>query len=609
MKNSKIAKLLAISLSLLLLVGVAVMISATAEDATTAPVVYTEKVGIASINLSYKAQTEMAFAVYDGLEVAEGSKKDVYLLFFNSDPGDISAEELYKKAVARKSAVGTVKLDGVEHLLFYSDGIKANDLAKNIYVCPVVIETVANGGSYTYNYMRGYGMKQAGSDYDYSARVCNPVSYARQKIIDAMAAGVELKAEDALLYSNIISYAAAALAKQGEALVFEEATLVVSGGVIGNAADGASTQTINVKNYPANATVTIRAEAKNAAGEYFLRWEDINGAVVSTKRVSVVPVHSDLGYTVYTAVYGSASESPYAGVVDFENLVVLDGENYVAPGNPIVQPSYEFDSTKAYVNTVADVFSVLNKNGETVRDKVLMVQNRWHYEADASSSNGYKIVGQTLVSLDNDTYASGDKNLTINADTQLGAAYQEIYNTVNANADAVEFDLRINNIFEEGNLSRLQIYGKNSAGASVYQFTLDISVYGNETDGYTVKVGGLKNATSKTVWFNESGNPTAAPVTDASSVKGYKLDSLNDFMLLKVYIDDSGSYPVAYVTINEELVFCGAATKINLDSKGYFATANPTYVANAQSITHIRQHYYTGVGGSITIDNVTYMDK
>ena len=164
MKNSKIAKLLAISLSLLLLVGVAVMISATAEDATEAQVVYTDKVGIASINLSYKAQTEMAFAVYDGLEVAEGAKKNVYLLFFNSDPGDISAEELYKKAVARKSAAGTVKLDGVDHLLFYSDGIMANNLAKSLYVCPVVIETVVDGDSYTYNYMRGYGMKKADAD-------------------------------------------------------------------------------------------------------------------------------------------------------------------------------------------------------------------------------------------------------------------------------------------------------------------------------------------------------------------------------------------------------------------------------------------------------------
>ena len=605
MKNSKIAKLLAISLSLLLLVGVAVMISATAEDATEAQVVYTDKVGIASINLSYKAQTEMAFAVYDGLEVAEGATKNVYLLFFNSDPGDISAEELYKKAVARKSAVGTVKLDGVDHLLFYSNGIMANNLAKSLYVCPVVIETVVDGDSYTYNYMRGYGMK-TGGEYDYTARACSPVSYARQKIIDAMASGVELKPEDALLYSEIISYAAAALAKQGEVLVFEESTLVVSGGTIGNVADGATTQTINVKEYPAGATVTLRAEAKNAAGEYFLRWEDINGEVVSTDRVFFgAPVHNDLGYVLYNAVYGSAAESPYASVVDFENLAVLDGENYVTPTNPLVLPV--FVEGKTANNSKVDIFNT------TTKEAVLNLTNRCHYEPDASSESGYKIKGQTIITLDNDTYASGDKNLTINATSTLGSFSQTIRNYTNANASAVEFDLRVNSFSQEGNFSRFIVYSELDSTTKKYQFTVNVAIFGNEEDGYTLKVGSMRTTSAGDQWYNETSNPLANPVTDASLVTGYKFDSLDEIFLIKVWIDDSGAYPVAYISVNGQQMFRGAGTSINLNgapkSTGYFNNVYAGYSAGSAKINYMNQFFYSGVAGSVTLDNITFTDK
>lgn len=606
MKNSKIAKLLAISLSLLLLVGIAVMISATAEDATEAQVVYTDKVGIASINLSYKAQTEMAFAVYDGLEVAEGAKKNVYLLFFNSDPGDISAEELYKKAVARKSAAGTVKLDGVDHLLFYSDGIMANNLAKSLYVCPVVIETVVDGDSYTYNYMRGYGMKKADADYDYTARACSPVSYARQKIIDAMASGVELNPEDALLYSEIISYAAAALAKQGEVLVFEESTLVVNGGTIGNVTDGATTQTVNVKDYPAGATVTLRAEAKNAAGEYFLRWEDINGETVSTERVVFgAPVHNDLGYVLYNAVYGGASESPYASVVDFENLSVLDGENYVTPTNPLVLPV--FVEGKTANNSKVDIFNT------TTKEAVLNLTNRCHYEADASAEGGYKIKGQTIITLDDDTYASGDKNLTINATSTLGSYSQTIRNYTNANASAVEFDLRVNSFSQEGNFTRFIVYSEVDSATKRYQFTVNVAIFGNEADGYTLKVGSMRTTTAGDQWYNETSNPLAIPVTDASLVTGYKFDSLDEIFLIKVWVDDSGAYPVAYISVNGQQMFCGAGTSINVNgapkSTGYFNNVYAGYSAGASKIGYMNQFFYGGVGGSVTLDNVNFTDK
>ena len=607
MKNSKIAKLLAISLSLLLLVGVAVMISATAEDATTAPVSYTDKVGIASINLSYKAQTEMAFAVYDAYDVAEGSKKDVYLLFFNSDPGDkMSGEELYKKAIARKSSVGTVKLGGVEHLLFYSNGIMASELASTLYVCPIVVETVVDGDNYTYSYVRGYGMKNAEGEYDNDARACSPVSYARQKILDAMMAGVDLKPEDSELYSSIISYAVAALKKQGEELVFDESALIVNGGVVGNTTDGTHSQTINAKVYPAGTTVTIRAEAKNAAGEYFLRWEDIDGKVVSTDRVFFdAPVHNDLGYVVYTAVYGSAAESPYASVVDFENLAVLDGDNYVTPTNPLVLPV--FVEGKTANNSKVDIFNT------TTKEAVLNLTNRCHYEPDASSESGYKIKGQTIITLDNDTYASGDKNLTINATSTLGSFSQTIRNYTNATASAVEFDLRVNSFSKEGNFSRFIVYSELDSATKKYQFTVNVAIFGNEEDGYTLKVGSMRTTSAGDQWYNETSNPLATPVTDASLVTGYKFDSLDEIFLIKVWIDDSGAYPVAYISVNGQQMFCGAGTSINVNgapkSTGYFNNVYAGYSAGSAKINYMNQFFYGDVAGSVTLDNVTFMNK
>lgn len=597
MKNSKIAKLLAISLSLLLLVGVAVMISATAEDATEAPTVYTNKVGIASINLSYKAQTEMAFAVYDDYEVAEGSKKDVYLLFFNSDPGDKSGEELYKKAMARKSSSGTVKIGGVDHLLFYSDGIKASDLAEDLFVCPVVVETVVDGDNYTYNYARGYAMKNTDGEYSY-VRACSPVSYARQKILDAVFSGVDLKPEDSLLYSNIISYAIAALKKQGEELVFSEATLIVNGGVVGNTTDGTiKSQTLNVKKYPAGSTITLRAEARNDDGEYFLRWEDIDGKTVSTDRVYCdAPVHNNLGYVIYTAVYGSSAESPYAGVVDFEDLTVQDAAgNYVAPaGNPMIAP----DFVEGKTNNSNSVTFYVNKN-----TAAMVLTNRCHYEPDDSAESGYKVNGETLVSLEDATNPGKDKNLTITTTSTLGSFTQAINNYTKDGADAVEFDFRINSFTTEGDFVKFVI----PAASSLYQFTVHVGIYGNETDGYTLKVGAF--TTNNEIWYNETNNPTSAPVVDASNVKGYKFNSLDEIFCVKVRVDDSGSYPVAYVSVNGQQMFCGAGTTLNGKSKGYFNSVSTKYASGATGISKMNTLYYSNVKGSLTLDNVTFMDK
>jgi hypothetical protein len=314
-------------------------------------------------------------------------------------------------------------------------------------------------------------------------------------------------------------------------------------------------------------------------------------------------VHNDLGYVVYTAVYGSSAESPYAGVVDFENLAVKDAsDNFVTPVNPLVDPV--FVEGKTANNSKLDVFHM------TTKDAVLHLTNRCHYVADASAEGGYKINGQTLITLDDDTYASGDKNLTINATSTLGAFYQTIDNYTNANAAAVEFDLRVNNFSAEGNFTRFIIESQPD-GVVTYSFTVNVAIYGNETDGYTLKVGSMRTTAAGDQWYNETSNPLAKPVTDASKVTGYKFDSLDEIFLVKVWVDDSGSYPVAYISVNGQQMFCGAGTSINYNgpqTTGYFSNISE-YKANSSKISCMKQHYYSGVGGSLTLDNVTFMNK
>ncbi|MBQ7386819.1 MAG: hypothetical protein IJW03_01495 [Clostridia bacterium] len=601
MKNSKIAKLVAISLSVLLLVGAIVMISATADDAADTTVVTTDKLGVASLNLSYKAQTEIAFAVYDGLDaVVSGGQRDIYLLFFATDPdasGELTAEELYKNAIARKESVGNVNLGGVSHLLFYSNGIMANDLAKSVYVCPVAVEKVpvAGGEGYTTNYVRGYTTKKLADDgvtfeYDYSARACNPVSYARQKIVESMISGEEMKPADAKLYSNIISYAAAALAKQGEKLVFEDATLVVSGGTIAGNKDGATTTTLDVKGYPADATVLLRAEAKNAAGEYFLRWEDIDGNSVCTERIFAnAPVHNDMGYVTYTAVYGSQSESIYKDVIDLENLVEAVDDNYVSVSDPLV------GTAQTPASGTVRVYGYFYEN--TTKQKVIDLINKCVYAADDTSESGYTLTAQTDLRLVDDSYGMGDKNLYIAATN--GALRQWLYNTRTEDTDVFETDIKINSITAEGNFTRFIVEGTNCS------FTVNVAVYGNETDGYTVKVGSFLTK----ALYNNSTDPLATPVTDASLVEGYKLSSLDEIITLRCVIDDSGDRPVATVSVNGVQLFCGSATSQTGYTNGYFSSVKTTYAAGNNALSIVYQHFHTGVTGALTLDNIWFTDN
>ncbi len=616
MKNSKIVKLIAVSLSVLLLVGVSVMISAMADDT---PVVYsesTDKLGIASYNLSYKSQTEMAFAVYEELpDVAEGGSREIYLLFFATNPdesGIAPAANLFNNAMARKTSAGTVKIGDVSHLLFYSNGITARNLAKDLFVCPVAVDKVplAEGEGYTYTYTRGYTQKQTVDDTVetvYEARNCNPVDYARQKVreltivlADESLSNADRKNHSATLAvcSSVINYAADALKRIGEELPAGDSTLIVNGGSIDKCKDGFGTISINVKDYPEDATVFLRAEAKNANGEFFIRWEDIGGNTVSTERIFAnAPVHNASGYVVYTAIYGSAADSIYSNTIDLENIVTKDADgNFVAVSSPLVENAV--DSAKPTENIVRRQFF-----NSTTQECVMELVNRCRYEENTTN-----FTGMTTHTLENSSYGSDDLNLKIEATN--GANAQTFYNT-RTTSSAVEVDIQINDIKAEGNFTRLTVLANGPTNELAYRLYINIAVYGNETDGYTLKIGSF--GTSSTSFFNETDNPDATPVTDPALVTGYKLSSLDEIVTIKCEIDDSGAKPTARITADGQLVFTGSGKEFKLNNTTYsfgcFSSVSDSgYAANQTYITSFAQHYHTNILGAITLDNITFFD-
>ena len=572
MKNSKLKKLIAVVASVVLLIGVAVAFTVMADSETIAPV-YTDEVGIAALNISYKAQTELAFAVLDNenAELAEGETREVYLLFFNADPdaaGELDGETLYRKAVARKTAAGTVKVDGVEHLLFYSNGVKANDLFKNVYVCPVV---VVRGESDT-TYTRGYTVANNGA-LDYSARACSVAGYARQKIVEA-AQGADISSDQLALYSNILRYANSAADKSASAAKGDEFVVVNGGGYI----FGLDVAQLNVTSYADDAKLALTAAPKNADGEYFLSWSDMYGNTVSSSRTITIDAHNDIGYVLYTAIYGDASASPYDSAITFDDYA-LGSVVDLTPPTSAGELSSGYKNHKATV----DAFEFENRVWWTLN----------------SATSLYELTKKSTVDVVENTLG---KALQLAKPANTFMPQQKVNNTMDDTANGVEFDLRVAELNNTGRGIRVDLV------ASGFTFTLAVRTYYDaNTDEYTVKLGsiatGLNGSTSTKYVFNESLTENATPVeTDANAI-GYSLGESIDSCTIRCVIDDSGAAPVAKAYVNGELVFIGTGAKTGSWNNGYFNTASTAYTKGGVVINQMKLQLVNG-GSTLANDTI-----
>ena len=136
-----------------------------------------------------------------------------------------------------------------------------------------------------------------------------PVSYSLvEYFVSRLNKNVELY--QAELYESVLTYGAAS-----DKVLADNAFVLVkaNGGYVGNynRACGAAKE--------AGESFILRAPAENAEGNYFIKWVDSKGNTVSEERVFTVTPETT-GLVVYTAVYGTLAESPYAKIYGFDTV-------------------------------------------------------------------------------------------------------------------------------------------------------------------------------------------------------------------------------------------------------------------------------------------------
>ena len=264
---SKIALLLVLCLTVLCAVGIAV--SADGEETPVAK--------IDSSNVAYNDMVQLAFTI----EATSALDKDAELgiIAWRADvTGELNVDNAFY-ATFNASAK-----DGKTY--YKTRGIPAKEMDTPIYVAAC--------------YRIGEGEIVIAE---------TPFSYSVLQYAGSRLTSTTITAKQAKLYEDLIAYGMSS-------------DVVLEGG-----ANYAFVRAINGNIGSAGATiggwygkeVLLRAEAKNADGEYFIKWVDADGELVSNDRLACVTVDK-AGITEYTAVYGAMADSAYGWTYNFEAL-------------------------------------------------------------------------------------------------------------------------------------------------------------------------------------------------------------------------------------------------------------------------------------------------
>lgn len=269
MKNTK--NLLKIMLVSALLVCAAALggISAFAEADTT--------LSITTANVAYNENTHLAFTIEGS--VADGN--EIGLAVWDKDVAEPNADNVSYYSFE------SYTLKGVTY--YKTEGIPASEMSATIYVAPA---TRATGDDST--------ATVAGKIIDYSI-----YKYVNSRLAQDGLTDAQLK-----LYTNVVTYG-----NYAEKIINNSVNtriLVAKNGYAGKGAKYGLALT-------EGDTALITASTVNADGEYFLYWTDAEGNQIYD-RVTNVTLNDNS--TVYTAKYGSKTESAYAGRFDFDSLTV-----------------------------------------------------------------------------------------------------------------------------------------------------------------------------------------------------------------------------------------------------------------------------------------------
>ena len=398
MKNTRLTKLLAVCLSLVLIVGavalVAVLAGGSSGDATT------DKVGIASINLSFGDKHQLVYAVRADEDYLNETNGKVGLMFWNYNPeadGEKSAEELYRSAQDRVFSTYKETIGDEEFYIISSSGIALDSLASDVYVCPIVkhVEVSNAPGSdgeditYSFSYTKGY-TQQDGETVSYAPRAASVMRYALQKLTEmAIDTTDEEYIADADAYlaklnNKITLYTKLAnLASTASETAINSHVLGIIGGSYSVKASGALFNSFAAQDDPYNfidvsalsgaQSYTLRADAHTAEGS-FLGWVDHKGSVVSPARIMTITL-SSAGYIVdgklSTFDDPVTTISPAYGATAVADMVTYQGGDEVALSThgSLTQSFKTDEDGNRYVN-----FSMYKANGKTGESKMAIVR-------------------------------------------------------------------------------------------------------------------------------------------------------------------------------------------------------------------------------------------
>ena len=267
MKNTRFSKLATLVLVCAITICAFAGVLASAEEAVPTAEIETA-------NVAYNDMVQLAFTV-ESANLPEGA--EIGIMVWKDGTAEFTA------ATASYATYEANEKDGVTY--YKTAGIPAPEMDTPIYVAAVY---KANGK-----------VTVAETPFKYSA-----LQYAGTRLTET-----NVSANQAALYEDLINYG------MNSDVVLESAEnyafVKVTNGTIGSA--GAEIGGWLGKK------VLLRAEAKNAAGEYFIKWVDENGEPVSANRLAYVTV-TEAGITEYTAIFGDKADSAYASTYDFESI-------------------------------------------------------------------------------------------------------------------------------------------------------------------------------------------------------------------------------------------------------------------------------------------------
>ena len=399
MKNTRLTKLLAVCLSLVLVIGAVALVAVFAEGSSESAV--TDKVGIASVNLSFGDKHQLAYAVRADESYLTETNGRVGLLFWNYNPeadGEKSAEELYRSAQDRVFSDYKETIGDEEFYIISSSGIALDSLASDVYVCPIVkhVEVSHAPGAegedttYSFSYTKGYTRK-VGDTLEYAPRAASVMRYALQQLTemsvdvtdeeyiadaDAYLAKLNNKVTMYTKLANLAnSTAETAATSRVLGVIGAEYAVKATGALFNSFAAGDDPYNfIDVSALAGVQSYTLRAAAHTAEG-CFLGWVDQNGNVVSPARITDISI-SSAGYIVngQLSTYDDAvtTISPAYGDAAAANMISYQtgSEALITTGTEKVTQSFKTDvDGNRYVN-----FKKYSANSQTGETKMAVVE-------------------------------------------------------------------------------------------------------------------------------------------------------------------------------------------------------------------------------------------